>query len=458
MRATFPNAMREAKARRPLRRPRRRAAGVVLIAVLFVLIVVSIAALSLAREVRIELEASARSADAVKARALVDSAIERVIAQLGLDETPEDTLFDAWREDDAAFKAAALGADRYYVFFGEPDPGDGKEFRFGVRDEASKLNLNTATREQLLALPGMDEAVVDSILDWRDIDDDAREEGAEREFYQSLKPGYRPKDGPIECLEELLLVKDVDERVLYGEDRNRNGLLDPGEDDGSRSFPPDDADGRLDRGLADYVTLVSSEPNVTLEGKPRLNVTGAQPAEVRARLESAGLAPGAAQAVEDYLKRERRVASVGQFLQIGGLGEAEFRILADQLTTSDAETIPGRINVNTAPREILSLLPGLEAEDVEAILSRRRAPDEDFSTPAWLLRVIAREKLAAIFDAVTTRSFQFSFQAAALLEDRGVMNRVEVVVDRTMHPPRVLWRRDLSALGFPIYGQREGEP
>ena len=32
--------------------------------------------------------------------------------------------------------------------------------------------------------------------------------------------------------------------------------------------------------------------------------------------------------------------------------------------------------------------------------------------------------------------------------------RVEVIVDRTTAPPRVLARRDLTALGFPIPGER----
>ena len=107
----------------------------------------------------------------------------------------------------------------------------------------------------------------------------------------------------------------------------------------------------------------------------------------------------------------------------------------------------------------LAALPGLTEEDVAAILSRRQAPDEDFSSPAWLLRVLERESVRAVFEAVTTRSYQFSVQAVALLDDRGVMERVEAVVDRTTAPPQVLWRRDLTTLGFPIPGERgEDEP
>lgn len=437
---------------------RRGAEGVVLIAVLFVLIVVSITALSLAREVRVELEVSARSADQVQARALLDSAIERVIAELALDDVDGDTLFESWRDGETIFAGIELGAGRYWVFFGEPDPGDGRELRYGARDESAKLNLNVATEEQLLALPVVDEAIVDCLLDWRDSDDEAREEGAERDYYQTLSPGYRPKDGPFERMEELLLVRNIDEGVLYGEDRNLNGLLDPCEDDGDRSYPPDDADGELDRGLVDYLTLVSAEANTTLDGRARLEVGSAQPEEIRQRLFEAGLAAGVTDQVVERLGR-RRVESVADLLELPTVNEEELAILADELTTSSEALLPGRVNVNTAPREVLLALGGLEVDAVEAILSRRQAPDEDFSSPAWLLRVMPREQLRAIFDSVTTRSFQHSFQVAVLLGDRGVTRRAEVLVDRTSAPPRVLARRDLTALGFPLPDQRgEDEP
>jgi DNA uptake protein ComE-like DNA-binding protein len=436
------------------RSARRR--GTVLIVALFVLVAVTFVALTLAREARVELQVAARAKDEVIARALVDSAVDRALAALKADDTPEDTLRDLWRDDETNLRGQELGAGKYWIFFGEPDPGDGRERKYGMRDEASKLNVNTATREQLLMLPGMTADIADSIIDWRDADDDQGEQGAEAPYYNALSPGYAPKNGPIESLEELLRVKGIDESILWGEDRNRNGILDPGEDDGDKSFPPDDANGALTRGLADYLTVYAFDENKTLDGKTRLNITSAVPTDVMDRLTTAGMSGQLVQRTFQFIAQRRgQIQSVGDLVDVPGMDEPGFQICADQLTTTDTTRIPGRVNVNTASREILAGLPTLTEDDVEAIISRRTGTGEDLSSVAWLLRVLPKQKVRAVFEAVTTRSWQFTIQVAVCLTDRPeVSRRVEVVVDRAYAPIRILWRRDLTALGFPLPNER----
>ena len=39
-----------------------------------------------------------------------------------------------------------------------------------MTDEAGKVDLNTASRDMLMLLPGMTEDVADCIIDWRDGD------------------------------------------------------------------------------------------------------------------------------------------------------------------------------------------------------------------------------------------------------------------------------------------------
>jgi len=58
-----------------------------------------------------------------------------------------------------------------------------------------------------------------SILDWRDPDDLYRMNGAEPDYYQSLKEPYRCKNGNLDSIEELLLVRGVTPELFYG----RNG-------------------------------------------------------------------------------------------------------------------------------------------------------------------------------------------------------------------------------------------
>ena len=100
--------------------------------------------------------------------------------------------------------------------------------------------------------------LINALLDWRDADNDTREGGAESDYYNTLEPPYNAKNGPFDSIEELLLVKGFNAAILYGEDVNRNGILDENENDGPESFPPyDNHDGTLDRGIAHYLTIVA---------------------------------------------------------------------------------------------------------------------------------------------------------------------------------------------------------
>jgi general secretion pathway protein K len=60
------------------------------------------------------------------------------------------------------------------------------------------------------------DVVVDSILDWLDADDLYRANGAENDYYRSLKEPYDCKNGPLDSVEELLLVKGVTPELFYG--------------------------------------------------------------------------------------------------------------------------------------------------------------------------------------------------------------------------------------------------
>jgi type II secretory pathway component PulK len=113
---------------------------------------------------------------------------------------------------------------------GTADEGD--ELVYGIRDEESRLNINTVGREELAKLEDMRPEVVSSIIDWRDGDNSPQPSGAERDYYASLKPPYIPRNAEIQTIREMLLINGVTPELLLGEDLNANGLLDPEENDG----------------------------------------------------------------------------------------------------------------------------------------------------------------------------------------------------------------------------------
>jgi general secretion pathway protein K len=115
---------------------------------------------------------------------------------------------------------------------GPPDPidlglvsgvfGDG-EYEVEIQDESAKVNLNFVQEDQLkrliefLAIPRPDsDIIVDSILDWKDVDPGHRLNGAEDDFYQTLNPPYKAKNNRFDSVEELLLVRGVTPDYFYG--------------------------------------------------------------------------------------------------------------------------------------------------------------------------------------------------------------------------------------------------
>jgi len=230
--------------------PRR--AGTVLIVTMWVLAVLAGMVLVLANSMRVEQDCSANEAARQQASAVESGAVQYVLACVdGLDgEVPT--------EQEMPCEAVPVGDGAFWII--RPDYQEEGQQTYGLVDEASKLNLNTATVDMLAELPDMPAEVAASIVDWRDSDSDLTVGGAESEYYLLLADPYECKNSPLETVEELLLIKQADRTLLFGEDLNRNSVLDPNENDGDETDPPDNRDGRLDAGIFNLVTVYSSEP------------------------------------------------------------------------------------------------------------------------------------------------------------------------------------------------------
>jgi type II secretory pathway component PulK len=149
---------------------------------------------------------------------------------------------------------------------------------FGVCDEAGKINVNAVMRldptgktlyNLLMQLPNMTDDIACAIVDWLDADDVpytspvGGQGGAETSYYMGMSPPYAPKSGPIDSLEELLLVRGVTPDLLYGNDINKNGVQDPNE--GA-------SDGSFSTGWSAYLTIYSREQNINSSGSYRVYV------------------------------------------------------------------------------------------------------------------------------------------------------------------------------------------
>jgi type II secretory pathway component PulK len=259
--------------------------GVVLIAVLVVVVLLSLAAYQYAELMTSEYKAADGSARATQARALAASGVYYAAAMLSDPDTFSGTLNSNPYDNSSIFQGVAVGTGdnprqqgRFSVIapYGpDESASDASTFRYGATDESGKVNLNALIKldptgqvahDLLMKLPNMTEEVADAIIDWIDPDDDPRPNGAESQYYTGLSPGYQCKNGPLDSLEELLLVRGVTPDLLFGVDRNRNGVQDPDEPESSSQT----AGGGADRGWSAYLTVYSRERNVAADGTPRI--------------------------------------------------------------------------------------------------------------------------------------------------------------------------------------------
>src|SRR5262249_8690043 len=150
--------------------------------------------------------------------------------------------------------AVAVGDSHFWLIGRDTNspPIHPDQVTFGLTDENSKLNINTATLAMLQSLPNIDPTFAANIISWRT--NDTSSGGAGWEQYMMLSPPYAPKQQPFETTDELRLVYDADVDTLVGEDPNRNGVLDPNETDANRNS-------QSDPGILEYVTVYSHEPN-----------------------------------------------------------------------------------------------------------------------------------------------------------------------------------------------------
>lgn len=471
----------------------------VLLGVLVVVAIISYLGYGFAFMMRAELDASQTNLRRVQAVALAKSGVARAVALIRDQRRTGSTSW--YRSPDALRAVIVVSSDtpreqgRFSVLAEDPD--DHAKPRFGVTDEAGLVNVNTATKAMLMELPDMTDEIAEAILDWVDEDMDTRAQGAEEGYYRSQSPAYRPSNAPLRSVEELLLVKGVTAELLLGEDTNRNGILDPNEDDGDQTLPGDNADGRLDAGWCPLLTVWSSELNVDSEGNKRIDLNAKDVDRLHSELERA-FGGDTAKVVTAFRKGQGQVRTrvpppvdaekneqppkpdgdglyqhtgartfrnpvelLGMTITIKEKNKADQVLrcslavedladVLDRLTVSDADVLVGLINVNTAPLAVLRTLPDLPDGTAEKIAARRAPVGTDPQrSVAWLVRdqVVTLDTFVKMCPYITGRSFQYRVQSVGYFDKGGPVCRLQAVVDLAAQRAHILYLRELTALG-----------
>jgi type II secretory pathway component PulK len=368
-----------------------------------------------------------------------------------------------------ACAAVPVGNAKFWIIgrTNAENTGDYSNLVCGLIPESSKLNLNNLPGglanggTNLALLPRMTLQLAYNVIAWEDTNTANSVGGAESDTYMMQSPPYLCKNAPFDTVDELRLVYQMNIDVLYGEDANLNGILDPNENDGDLLPPTDNMDGRLNPGLFEYVTVYTAEPANDTNGNPRINVAALTPA-TETQLDSllvtnfgsgraqqiaaaagltggGGIPPTFASPLAFYLRSQMTAA---EFAQIEG--------------SLRGPTIKGLINIDTAPSAVLQCLPTTDTNWVQQLVAARVAlltDPNNQNTVAWVTQVLTPQDAVAIGPYITARSYQFTADIAAVGHDGRGYRRTRFVFDTSTGTPLIVYRQDLTYLGWALGAQ-----
>ena len=411
--------------------------GAMLVAVLIVTVLGALTGTTMLYLARAERAGLAASMDGVQSRALAWSAIQVVAAEL---ERHRDDLLSG-RELELASSWTLW------------DDGDSRGVARLIprRDsplvaEAGKLDINHASAEMLGAIDLLDQATVDAILARRDAT-------------------------PFTSIEQLLALDGVTPEALFGDDAA-----------GPESPPA----------LIDLLTVFSFEPNVQAgqgengsahRGDRRINLNQPwsddlhRPLTRRYGQEVADAVRNLMNSGATFDSDKAIIATMMRFR----VEPQDWLEAMDVLTTDPHPYRHGRIDINTAPAEVLASLPHLTMSEAETIIETRRLlADAERMSPVWLVTegIVTAEQFRDLIDHITFRSLQWRFRMEAGIERQDIGNLgaarsgdlgelsledavvFDVVVDLASPRPRIAYLRDVTMLplaGMLVAGDEAGE-
>jgi len=195
--------------------------GIALITVILIVGILVAIVIELNRSSRADIYDAANLSDGIKLTYIAKSGFYGAAALLTNSQNSYDTLRDDWAKADLlSEKSASLFTDGYFIATIEDEAG-----KIPLNNLVNGKEYNAAIKEilvRLLSQPefGLDERkaaeIVDAIKDWIDGDEEVTGSGAESYYYASLDPPYEAKNAPLDCIEELLMIKGVTKEIFYG--------------------------------------------------------------------------------------------------------------------------------------------------------------------------------------------------------------------------------------------------
>ncbi len=186
-----------------------------------------------------------------------------------------------------------------------------------------------------------------------------------------------------------------------------------------------------------------------------------------ALFQNAGVTTSQHRAVDGY-ERPIIVPILGIFkfalaFKNASLDTPSFSRIASGITTSTNTYFRNRVNVNTANADVLTaLFMGLNnnmdqstAETAaQTLVTYRQQNPDNLNSVAWVIDALGNNNpvvtALAAGDYMTTHSYQFTADIAAVGAYGRGYRRVKFVFDISDGTPKILYRQDLSRLGWAL--------
>jgi type II secretory pathway component PulK len=132
-----------------------------------------------------------------------------------------------------------------------------------------------------------------------------------------------------------------------------------------------------------------------------------------------------------------------------GMTESQFQQVEQYLMNP---SLTGLINIDTATATALACVPGIGSNTAPQVLAYRQSNPPLVPSISWLVTALQnnRASLEAAGPYITAFSYQFAADVAAVGHNNRGYRRVRFVFDCSSGTPLIVYRQDLTYLGWPL--------
>ena len=207
--------------------PPRQDRGIALIIVMMVILVLAVLAGGFAYSMKVETRLARNTAWESDMEWLGRSGVElgKYCLAMHLASPPPENMYAGLNQLWAGGPPNPTNEVLAGINLKDVELGPGK-FTVTIQDLERKFNLSAITEanplilERALTLVGADSSeiptIIDSYFDWVDADNKTHLAGAESPDYLRMPAPYYAKNGPVDDIRELLLIKGMNEQIFWG--------------------------------------------------------------------------------------------------------------------------------------------------------------------------------------------------------------------------------------------------